>query len=81
VGSTFIRVVERYARSLQAQDNLLLLAGINARVLEQLQNTALLDIIGEENVFPVKARFGASTEQALARAKVWQTQYQEMESP
>jgi SulP family sulfate permease len=74
VGSTFIRVVERYARSLQAQDNLLLLAGINARVLEQMQHTALLDIVGKENVFPVQARFGASTEQALARAKVWQAQ-------
>ena len=77
VGSTFIRVVERYARSLQAQDNLLLLAGINTRVLEQLQQTALLDIVGKENVFPVQSRFGASTEEALARAKVWQAQYQD----
>jgi SulP family sulfate permease len=77
VGSTFIRVVERYARSLQAQDNLLLLAGINARVIEQLQDTALLDIIGKENVFPAQSQFGASVEQALARANVWQVQHTE----
>jgi len=77
VGSTFIRVVERFARSLQAQNNLLLLAGINTRVLEQMQHTELLDIVGKENVFSVQSRFGASTEEALARAKVWQAQYQD----
>jgi SulP family sulfate permease len=77
VGSTFIRVVERYARSLQAQENLLVLAGINARVLEQMQHTALLDVLGKENVFPAQAQFGASVEQALTRARVWQTQHKE----
>lgn len=39
VGSTFIRLLRRYARSLHEQGNLLMLEGLNERVLEQLRNT------------------------------------------
>jgi len=71
VGSTFLRVVERYARSLQASGNKLMLAGINDRVQEQLAETDLLELIGTENVFLSGPRFGTAVEQALAAAEAW----------
>ena len=48
VGSTFIRAIERYTRSLHAGGNLLMLAGVNEKVLNQLEKTNMLDLIGEE---------------------------------
>jgi len=38
------------------------------------EDTDLLDLIGDENVFPAEARFGASIEQALQRAEAWKNQ-------
>ncbi len=69
VGSTFIRAIERYTRSLQAQGNQLMLEGLNERVLEQLEKTDLLDLIGEENVFLGQPQFGAALRKALAAAE------------
>jgi SulP family sulfate permease len=77
VGSTFIRALDRYARSLQAQDNLLLLAGLNQQVIDQLERTDLLDLIGRENVFLVQPRYRASLEQAVARAQAWHARHDE----
>ena len=71
VGSTFIRAIERYNQQLQAQDNKLMLEGLNERVLEQLEQTDLLDLIGEENVFLAQAGFGAAIAEALAAAETW----------
>jgi SulP family sulfate permease len=71
VGSTFIRIVERYANELQAGGNKLMLAGLNERVLEQLEKTDLLDLIGEENVFPVEPQFGAALGKAVSAAETW----------
>jgi len=76
VGSTFLRIVERYTRSLQASGNKLILAGINDRVQEQLAETDLLELIGAENVFLSGPRFGAAVEQALAAAEEWLVQGQ-----
>jgi len=71
VGSTFIRAIERYAQQLQAQGNKLVLEGLNERVLEQLEETELLDLIGEENVFLAQARFSTALVEALAAAETW----------
>jgi SulP family sulfate permease len=71
VGSTFIRVVERYTRELQANSCKLMLAGISDRVWEQLEKTELLDLIGPQNVFLAQPRFGAALEEALAAAQAW----------
>jgi SulP family sulfate permease len=76
VGSTFLRIVERYTRSLQASGNKLILAGINDRVQEQLAETDLLELIGAENVFLSGPRFGAAVEQALTAAEEWLVQGQ-----
>jgi SulP family sulfate permease len=71
VGSTFIRTIERYAQQLLAQGNKLMLVGVEQHVLEQLDRTELLDLIGVENVFLAQARIRASLEEALAAAEAW----------
>jgi SulP family sulfate permease len=71
VGSTFIRIIERYARKLQAQDNVLMLEGVNKKVLQQLERTDLLDLIGEENVYLAEPVFGTALRHALGKADEW----------
>jgi SulP family sulfate permease len=77
VGSTFIRIIERYVRALKANNNLLMLTGVNNRVLEQLEKTDLLELIGEENVFTAEARFGAAVDKAVDAAEAWRSQVRE----
>jgi SulP family sulfate permease len=69
VGSTFIRALDRYARTLQAGGNTLMLEGMNERVVEQLRDTGLLELIGEENVFPGEPGFGLALRKAIAAAE------------
>jgi len=71
VGSTFIRAMQRYTESLRAGGNLLMLEGLSVAVLEQLERTELLDLIGRENVLLAQPQFGASLKQALALAQRW----------
>jgi SulP family sulfate permease len=77
VGSTFIRTIERYAQSLQAGGNVLMLEGLSQKVLDQIERTDLLDVIGEENVFLAQPRHGASLREALAVAEDWLSQDRE----
>jgi SulP family sulfate permease len=79
VGSTFIRTIQRYTKTLQAGGNLLMLEGLSEEVLEQLERTELLDLIGEDNVFLGQKQYGASLRQALAAAKDWLAQQEEDE--
>jgi SulP family sulfate permease len=71
VGSTFIRIIERYAGALKAKGNLLMLTGLNKHVLEQLEKTDLIELIGAENVFPAEPRFGAAVDHAVNAAEAW----------
>jgi SulP family sulfate permease len=71
VGSTFIRLIERYAQSLQAAGSKLMLEGLNERVLEQLEETEIVELLGRENLFLAKLRFGDSLKEALAAAERW----------
>jgi SulP family sulfate permease len=71
VGSTFIRLIERYAQSLQAAGSKLMLEGLNERVLEQLEETDILELLGRENVFLAQPHFGESLKEALAAAERW----------
>ena len=71
VGSTFIRALQRFAKELQQGDNLLMLTGIGSHVQDQLENTDLIELIGEENIFPAEPVFTAALEKALAAANRW----------
>lgn len=82
VGSTFIRAIERYTESLQAGGNKLMLEGLSEHVLEQIDRTDLLALIGQDNVFLGQPQFGASLRQALAAAEAWLEQHdEETENP
>jgi hypothetical protein len=48
-----------------------MLEGLSKEVLEQLERTELLDLIGENNLFLGQKQHGASLRQALAAAKDW----------
>ena len=48
-----------------------MLEGINQQVLEQLESTELLDLIGEQNVYLVQPKFGAALRQALESVEEW----------
>ena len=38
IGSTFVRIIARYAQQLDSTGNKLMLAGMNERIMEQLEN-------------------------------------------
>jgi len=73
-GSTFVHALERYTRDLQSQGNILMIEGVNQYVLDQLERTKLLDLIGEENIFLGQPKFGAALREALAAAEAWMAQ-------
>jgi SulP family sulfate permease len=71
VGSTFIRALDRYARTLQTAGNRLMLEGMSEKVIDQLADTDVLELIGRENVFPGQPQFGAALREALTAAEEW----------
>ncbi len=79
IGSTFVRTLQRYTESLQAGGNLLMLEGLSDKVLDQLEKTGILDLIGKDNVFLGQKQHGASLRQALAVAEAWLAQQDEDE--
>ena len=74
MGSTFIRMIQRYAGELQATGNCLMLEGLSEHVLNQLESTKVIDLIGRENLFLAQARFGGSLKEAMAAAERWMAQ-------
>ena len=71
IGSTFISVLQRYARSLQARQGRLMLVGVDPLVREQLAKTGVLTLIGDENVFLATPQLGEALNQAVAAAHAW----------
>jgi SulP family sulfate permease len=74
LGSTFIAVLQRYARALQGRGGRLFLAGIEPTAREQLARTGALQVIGAENVFLATEQLGASVNEAAAAARTWLAQ-------
>jgi SulP family sulfate permease len=70
-GSTMIGVLDRYARTVQANGGRVMLAGVSPGVIAQMERTGLLTRIGSENVFPQQAQYGAAANQALETAEAW----------
>jgi SulP family sulfate permease len=68
LGSTFITVLGRYVKSLQANGNTLMLVNVSQAAHEQLLRTHFLSVIGEGNVFLV-SEHGETTRQANERAQ------------
>jgi SulP family sulfate permease len=71
IGSTFIRVVERFAQNLQANGGKLYLTGVHPRVHEQLELTETTETIAEDAIYQAEDKLGASTREAYIAAKGW----------
>jgi SulP family sulfate permease len=71
IGSTFLQVLERYAKQLQANGGKLMLVGVTGRVMEQLAKTETFETIPKEDIFPATDTLGRSTLDAIAAAKMW----------
>lgn len=71
VGSTFLRVVDRYAQELKKSDSKLVLVGISVRIYQQLKNTGILKKLGEENVYSSTEIINESLNRAILDAREW----------
>ena len=69
LGSTFIAVLMRYRRSLDAVGGHLVLSGVGDHIWRQLRDTGSLDELGAANVFTATESVGESLQRALVRAE------------
>jgi SulP family sulfate permease len=70
-GSTGLKWLEKYAQALQADGNLLLLAGVSEGLMDLLEHTKVTDVIGRENIFTAQPGLGASLDAAQEAAEKW----------
>jgi SulP family sulfate permease len=61
VGSTFFKVVGKYADQIRAQGGRLILSGVDPKVKGRMEDTGTLALIGEENVLLAGHVLGGST--------------------
>ncbi len=71
IGSTFVTVLQRYARALQAGQGKLMLVGVDPAVRDQLAKTGVLQAIGDDNVFVATPQLGEALNRAVAAADAW----------
>ncbi len=71
IGSTFMRVIARYASNLNANQGKLVLVGVSEPVYHQLEKTGLLDEMGQENVYRATSIMGDSSLEAYQDATSW----------
>jgi sulfate permease, SulP family len=71
VGTTFLDVLDRYAKSLIEVDSTLMVVSVSDRVDEQLRIAGIAEVIGEDHVYPGDDRLGATFARAYADAVEW----------
>jgi len=71
IGSTFIRVLERYASELEANQGKLMLSGVSEHIYHQLQKTDLINQIGQENIYLATSILSDSTIKAYQDTQEW----------
>jgi SulP family sulfate permease len=71
LGSTFLKVLERYVTDLHAQDSILMLAGVLPKIVDQLEKTGLIRLIGRDNIFVQGEIIGQSVLAAWDKAEQW----------
>jgi SulP family sulfate permease len=69
--SSSLNILIEYAQKLQQHNCRLMLAGVGAAVLQTLEKTGKLAIIGSDNVFAVSEHYLESVLQARAEAEEW----------
>jgi len=71
IGSTFIQVLERYSAALQKNGGKLMLSGVSVHVYSQLEKTEIVELLGEQNIYPESSKLLYSSKQALKAADDW----------
>jgi len=71
ISSTAIRWLERYARNLKAEGGLLILADVNAEVIQRLTKSGALEVIGADNVISATTRILEAENVAWDSAQAW----------
>jgi SulP family sulfate permease len=77
VGSTFLKVLVRYAEQLRGQESKLMLAGVEPFTLTQMERTGILQELGRANIFPASEGIGEALLQAVEAAEQWIATVQE----
>jgi SulP family sulfate permease len=71
LGTTFMDVLLRYAKSLAAVGSKLMVVSTNDRIDEQLALVGITDVIGVENAYSGNERVGAAVRRAYDDAVAW----------
>jgi SulP family sulfate permease len=71
IGSTFFKVIGKYAGDLRARDGVLLLAGVEPRLKERMERAGQLDLVGADRIFLAGHVIGESTTDALRAGEAW----------
>ncbi len=71
LGTTFMEVLSRYAKRLQAVDSKLVLVSADERVIEQLSVTGVADVVGRDNIYPTDEWLGGTLTRAHGEALEW----------
>jgi sulfate permease, SulP family len=66
-----VKWVEKYSQKLRANGNLLMLVGVESKLMTILERSGAADKIGRENIFPVQPALFGAEEAAAAAAKAW----------
>lgn len=69
LGSTVIRVLKRYADTLQRNGGHLMLAGVDTPLFRQLERTGVVELLGTGNIFWQRPQLGASMNEAVGEAR------------
>lgn len=70
-GSTFLDAIGDYGRALRDVDSKLVLVTDNKRVIRQLQETGLIDVIGDGNLYRGTSFVGETVRRAYDDARAW----------
>ena len=76
VGSTFLGIVERYRGEIEQAGGVLLLAGVEPPLHDQLERTGVLDAIGSDRVCVAQPTLTASVNVAVEAAERWLREHQ-----
>jgi sulfate permease, SulP family len=71
IGTTFMGVLERYARALAAADSKLVIVSAGDQLREQLRVTGVTDVVAGEDIYTGDERVGATLKHAYADATAW----------
>ena len=71
LGTTFLDVLRRYAISLHVAGSKLVIVSANEHILDQLEASGVVDVIGPANVYMGDERVGATLERAYDDALAW----------